>query len=355
MLYDATPIFKVGGSERGELGRDAVDLAIEEDIGGLRRLSLRLTAVGPQPQGRDEQLLYLDGAVLDFGSELEVALGPERSTVFKGQVSAIELVMTQGEAPEVRVLAEDKMMALRMTHRFETYENVSDADLLQQIAGRHGLTAQADVDGPTYKTVQQWNQSDLAFLRERAARLHADLWLEDGKLRMAARDRRNGNQLTLIQGGDLLDVEIRADLAHQRSTVKVGGFDETGADAIDEEAGASAVAAEAGAGRHGPAVLGQALKDFDSYRVREMPFADAEATALARGEMLRRARRFVSVRGVTTGSPKLTVGSALKLERVGALFEGEGYHVTRVAHRFDLSHGFRTHFEAERAWIGRAP
>lgn len=354
LLYDSTPAISVGGSARGELSRDVTELLIEEDGQGLRRLSMRLNALGPQRQGRDEQLLYLDGAVLDFGSELKVALGAGATTVFEGKVSALELSMTQSETPEVRVLAEDKLMLLRMRHRFCTYEDMSDADILQQIAGQHGLQAQADISGPSYKTVQQWNQSDLAFLRERARRLHADLWLSGSTLHMAARPQRNGSRLTLIQGAELLDVEIRADLAHQRSEVKLGGFDEVGKAAIDETADASAVAGEASGGRHGPGMLASALQDCASYRVREMPFATAEASALAKAELQRRARRFVTARGVTSGSAAMTVGSQLKLERVGRLFEGDGYYVTRVQHRFDLKHGFRTEFEAERAWLGSA-
>ena len=74
-------------------------------------------------------------------------------------------------------LAEDKLMSLRMTRRMKTYENVSDADIAQTIAQEHGLAAEADAPGPTYDVVQQWNQSDLAFLRERARLLQAEIWI----------------------------------------------------------------------------------------------------------------------------------------------------------------------------------
>jgi hypothetical protein len=33
---------------------------------------------------------------------------------------------------------------------------------------------------------------------------------------------------------------------------------------------------------------------------------------------------------------------------VSGPFEGDGYYVTHVRHTFDLKHGFRTRFEAER-------
>ncbi len=47
----------------------------------------------------------------------------------------------------------------------------------------------------------------------------------------------------------------------------------------------------------------------------------------------------------------MVVGSRLTLQQVGTPFDGEGYYVTRLRHTFDLVHGFRTRFEAERATI----
>lgn len=356
-LFDSTaPKFYIGGRERIELARDLNTLRLEEDVEGMKRLSFTLGAVGPQRGSRDEQLLYLDGQTFDFGSEIEVAMGPasRQLTVFKGRVSGIQLTLQQGQSPEVRVLAEDALMDLRMTRRFKTYEDMSDADILREIAGQHGLQAQADVQGPTYSVVQQWNQSDLAFLRERAQRLQADVWVHDGTLHLASRDGRGGSRLTLVQGNDLLAVEIRADLAHQRTEVKFGGFDEAGKDAIDEDAGRGVVSAESSGGRNGPEVLESAFGERVSHWVRQVPLKDDEARDWAKAEMLRRARSFIGVRGLTLGSAAMIAGSVLRLERVGPLFEGDGYYVTRVAHSFDTRNGFRTEFEAQRAWIGRA-
>jgi uncharacterized protein len=229
---------------------------------------------------------------------------------------------------------------------------VSDADIVQQIASQHGLSAQADVSGPTWQIVQQWNQSDLAFLRERARRLAAEVWIADDVLHLATRDNRNGNALTLIQGNNLMNVRLRADLAHQRSKVVIGGFDDADQDAIDEDAGSSDIATEAQGNTHGAQVLERAFGERVSYRVRDVPLQDSQATALARAALLSRARRFVTVSGVADGSTGIRVGTLLKLERVSPVFEGDGFYVTRVRHQFDLEAGFRSHFEAERAWTG---
>ena len=350
------PEITVDGRANAELARDVCLLQVDEDVHGLRRLLATFVAVGPRAGEQNEQLNWLDGVVLDFGKELRVAMGPSdaRTEMFVGKLSALELSMAQGRAPEVVCLAEDRLMDLRMTRRFKTYENVSEADLVQQIAGEHGLRALADVAGPTWPLAQQWNQSDLAFLRERARRLAAEVWVDGDALHMATRDKRGGNALTLIQGSNLLQVRLRADLAQQRSKVVVGGFDDADQDAIDEDADAGAIAAEAQGNTHGAQVLQRAFGERVSYRVRDVPLADAEASAMASAALLGRARRFVSVSGVADGNTAVRVGSLLRLERVSPLFEGDGFYVTRVRHQYDQTSGYRTNFEAERAWLGRA-
>ena len=348
------PELRVDGQPRDELARDLARLQVDEDINGMTRLSAKLIAIGPREGERDEQLNWLDGQVLDFGTEIVVAMGASdaRADLFTGRLSAFELKMDQGRTPEVSILAEDRLMDLRMTRRFKTYEDVSDADLVDQIALEHGLSGAAEVEGPSWPFVQQWNQSDLAFLRERARRLGADLWVEGNRLHMATRDRRPGERVTLIQGSNLIQVRLAADLAHQRSAVVVGGFDEVQQDAIDEEAGSEAVAAEAQGHTHGIQVLERAFAERKSHRVREVPLFDAEAAALARAALLGRARRFLTATGVADGSTAIRVGARLRLERVSPMFEGDDYYVTRVCHQFDVTNGYRTHFEAERPWIG---
>ena len=154
-----------------------------------------------------------------------------------------------------------------------------------------------------------------------------------------------------MRGNHLIDLEARADLAHQRTKVKVSGYDASAREHIEEEADSSAIQAEISGGRTGVSILETALGERISYRVREVPLTDSEARAFVRAEMLRRARAFVTVTGTTRGSPDMVVGSKLTLQRVGHPFDGGGYYVTRVCQVYDLTHGHRTHFEAERPTI----
>lgn len=358
-LYGSSaPVLRLDGERSAALARDLLRLEVSEDTQGMKRLAVRFGATGPQPTGDNETWLHLDGTELDFGKRLEVSIGPAAAarTVFAGRISAIETELREGGQQEVLVFAEDALMALRWMHRCKTFEDVTDADIVRSIASEHGLTAQVDADGPTHRVVQQWNQSDLAFLRERARLLQAEIWVEDTTLNFATRSRRPAPELTLINvntdvglaGIKLLALNARADLAHQRSEVHVAGYDVAGRERIDESAGASDVQAEAGPGRLGVDLLGQAFSTFKTHRLREVPLSSDVAGVWARAEILRRARGFVRVRGLTDGSPEMIVGSSLTLQGVGPMFSGGRYRVTQLTHRYDLQHGHRTAFEAER-------
>jgi phage protein D len=353
-LYGShAPVFKVDGDVKHELGRDVIYLEIEENTDGLRNCTARFVNLGPKEGHVTEQMLYFDGTFVDFGRKLEVTIGPgqDQRVVFSGPVSALEHRFTEGGAPEAVIFAEDALMKLRMTRRSKAYENKTDAQIAQEIASRHGLNADADATGPSYDVVQQWNQSDLAFLRARARLIQAEVWADDDTLKFKSRGSRSGTTLTLVAGNELMRVRIRADLAHQRTEVKVSGYDAQARDVIDESAGADEISSEAEGGRTGPTILQNAFGDRQSYRVREVPLTGDEARQWAKAEMLRRARGFVRVNGLARGQPDMVVGSKLELQRVGAPFEGDGYYVTRVCHTFERRNGHLTHFEAERAHL----
>jgi uncharacterized protein len=345
------PVLSVEDRTQGALGRDLLRLDIEEGTLGLRTLVAHLHAVGPESDGSTAQLSYLDGELVDVGKSIEVALGPpdgERQ-LFRGTISAIEVSFAEGRAPYVTVFAEDALMRLRMRERTATYIDMSDSDIVAEIAGDHGLGAAADAAGPTYPVVQQWEQSDLGFVRDRALRLNAEVWVDsDDVVHFADRDQREGADLQLVQGNELICVHARLDLAHQRTAVQMRGWDDRQVAAISETAGADVIAAEVAGGRTGPDVVAGVFTDSSLSRARRDVLSAETARAYAEAEMRRRARGFVSVDGITAGSPDLVPGARLELRRAGRPFDGGGYRVCHAHHSYDLAVGHRTRFKAER-------
>ncbi|MBK5224426.1 MAG: phage late control D family protein [Acidimicrobiia bacterium] len=350
------PVISIDSRTEGALARDLLRLDIEEGTMGLRTLVAHLHAVGPDSDGSTEQLSYLDGQVVDIGRTIAVALGPpggERQ-LFTGTISAIEVSFTEGGAPFVSVFAEDALMRLRLRQRTATYTDMSDADIVAEIAADHGLGSACDAEGPTYPMVQQWEQSDLGFIRDRASRLNAEVWVDsDDVVHFADREQRTAADLLLVQGNELISVQARVDIAHQRSDIERRGWDDLAVAAIAESAGGDVVAAEVSGGRIGPDVVAEVFAESARSCGRHDVLSTAAAQAYATADMRRRARQFVTVDGVTAGTPDLVPGARLDLRRVGRPFEGDGYRVSHAHHSYDLVVGHRTRFRAERPAMAR--
>lgn len=352
-LFPARPSIRVDGQIDTALGEQYLTaMLVEESVYGLFRCEATFTNWGPR-NGGGEGLVHFDRRTLDFGKPFSAEFGPPDNTnaVFAGRISAIEARYPQGRPPELTILAEDRFQDLRMERRTRSFEDVSDADVIKQIASAQGLTAQVDVQGPTYRVLAQLNQSDLAFLRERVAAIDAEIWIDNRTLYAQMRARRSSGTIAFAYGRNLLEFSVLADLADQRTAVHVCGWDVGGKQAIDEQAGASVLGSELNSLRSGSAVLGQALAQRRERIVSAVPLSSDEARRMAEARYRERARRFVHGSGTVDGNVRVRVGAIVDLSGLGPLFDGK-YYVTLARHTFDQRHGYRTFFECERPGIG---
>jgi phage protein D len=273
--------------------------------------------------------------------------------VFQGRISGLEAEYPQHGGSQILVLAEDRLQDLRMTRRTRVFEDMTDQDVLQQIAGEHSLTPQLSLSGPTHKVLAQVNQSDLAYIRERARSAGAEVWVEGTTLHAASRTDRDGGTINLAYGVNLLSFSVRADLTHQVTEVSVAGWDVAAKDAIEETADESTISAELNGGTSGASILGQAFAARKERVVYTVPLSGEEARAVAEARYREIARRFVTGSGVADGDARLRVGSTLTLSGLGSLFDGT-YDAVRVRHTYDSVYGFRTEFDLERPGLGPA-
>src|SRR5215217_4540927 len=187
-LKESRPTVVVDNEVNGPLGGGLLTLMIVENTNGLYRCEAKFGNWGEKNSTTD--FLYFDRRVLDFGKDFEIKLGAD--SIFKGKIMALEGNFPEGQSPEISVLAEDRFQDLRMTRRTRTFSDVTDSDVFTRVANDHGLTSDVDVRGPRYKVLSQTNQSDLAFLRERARASDAEVWMDGSTLHAKARSGRGG-------------------------------------------------------------------------------------------------------------------------------------------------------------------
>jgi uncharacterized protein len=348
-FYSVRPTVEVDGSANESLAADLVGLLVEETSHGLYRCEATFANWGPR--GRDAGFLWFDRDVLDFGRSLVVGAGSgaAEGTLFEGRIYGLEGHYPPDRAPEITVLAEDRFQDLRMTRRTRTFEDVSDRDVFERIGRDHQLERALDLAGPTHRVLAQLNQSDLAFLRERARAIGAEVWVTGRTLHARPRPGRAGQAVTLSLGQGLIAFSVLADLATQRTAVTVGGWDVETKAGIAAEATESAVRSELNGFRSGAAVLQEAFGAHAERIVHMAPFTEEEARALAEAQFRAAARRFVTGRGEAEGDARLRVGATVELLGLGPLFDGR-YTLTEVRHTIG-GEGFRSAFTVERPGI----
>lgn len=107
--------------------------------------------------------------------------------MFSGEVVSADPNYGVGGAPGLEVRAFNLLHRLTRGKRSQSFERVTDHQLVDQIAAKHGLTAAYDGIDVRHRRVYQHNQTDLEFLRTRAARLNAQIWCEDKTLFFSSR------------------------------------------------------------------------------------------------------------------------------------------------------------------------
>ncbi len=347
-LYVLTNRIKIDGEFNAEVSGNIVAASVTETVDGLYACEIELLNHGAGG------FMYFERDVLDFGMEIEfsVGLGSSEEKLFQGYVTAMEATYMEGGGARLTLLAEDALQNLRMTRRSRTFEDMSDEDVMREIAQEHSLQPDfADLVGPTHRVLAQNNLSDLAFVRQCARRLNAELWLDGRNLHAAPRSSRGSERVTLAFGANLQSFNVLADLSHQCTKFSVGGWDVQGKDAIHETAGSSTISNELNGFQGGGEILEDAFGERIGSYVHNAPHSIEEARAIAEAEYRMRARRFVTGSGTADGDPKIRVGTILELSKLGTMFDGD-YYITSTAHTVDLNNGYKTRFEVERAGIG---
>lgn len=342
------PSLWVNGAEQPALAAGLMVMSIRENVTGLYRCEALFG--NWNPGSSSDGFTYFDRRLLEFGKSFQVRHND--TALFDGRIMALEGRFPQGMPPQIVVLAEDRLQDLRMTRRTRSFAQMGDADVFRQLASDHGLSAQIDVSGPTCEAITQVNQSDLAFLRERARGLDAEIWVDGSTLHVQPRSGRYSTPLQLNYGDHLREFTVTADLAGQRTSLVAHGWDIAAKSALRSQADAAAIANELNGDSSGAAILSATIGDRVESVAHSLPMSSTEVQAHAEAMFRATARRFVIGRGVAETNTRLRVGAQVDLQGLGVLFSGR-YYVSQVHHVFDGTSGIRTEFTGERAGIGQ--
>ncbi len=272
-----------------------------------------------------------------------IATDPAKVTIFKGEVVGVEPTYRAGGESKVVVRAFNKLHRLSKGKKSKTYQDQSDQDICSTIAGVHSLQAECGSSPKiTHKHVYQHNQTDLEFLRVRAARLGFSVWVDDAKLFFDAPkvDQDSGIELKLTDNQAsahfLKMFAARLSSAAVVNKVTVRGWDPVKKEEVVGEA--SAAASKLG-GKHAASAsgdFGQAV----TFTVDHPIFSVDEAKAIAKAKLGELMMSFLTAeaecRGHSAYKPGIVVTIEVNKDDPDDPFNGK-YLVAGVTHKY--SHG----------------
>src|SRR5687767_14053926 len=175
----------------------------------------------------DDDLDIVDNGPFAAGKALEVEF-PDFSThrlsrVFAGEITSLDLDLTEGFTATFTVRAYDRSHRLSRGRKTKAFVNVTDSDIVKQLVGSAGLSATVDATTTVYPHLFQHNQTDLAFIHERAKRIGFEVLVDDRTLFFRQPEGHRG-QVTLTWGINLRSFKPHLSLVGQVNEVLVKGW-----------------------------------------------------------------------------------------------------------------------------------
>src|SRR5665213_310643 len=351
-VYSAIPTVQVDGQANDKVTAQLLSMEMREHEGGMSSLEMRLSNFGTSSSGLAD-MVFEDGSIIKLGSAILIYAGTVSSPteIFRGKVTALEGRFPSDGPPDLVVLAEDALQSGRMARRTKNWDSTTLGDIATQIAGNLGLTPVLDGLDTNIGTQQQFNESDLHFLRRLLARYDADMQIVGAELHASPRSQAQRNSIEIDLKSQLKEVRVVADLSQQVTQVTATAWDYAQGQKVSVTSQTTSLGP--GSGQTGSYWQQQAMAPRYEQIGRFAALDTADAQALVDADYAQRSRSFVVAHGVSEGNPNLRVGSYLKLNGLGPRFSNT-YYTNATVHHFDTANGYETRFCAECAYLGGA-
>ncbi|MGI8856583.1 MAG: VgrG-related protein [Thermomicrobiales bacterium] len=292
----------------------------------------------------DAHLHWVDFAGLAPGKTVQISAksGQKEQPVFDGEIVELEPEFSPS-MPLVVVRAFDRLHRLARGRFVRSYLNVSDADLVRKIGQEVGLQVAMDATSQVHAYVLQNNQTNLEFLRGRAAALGYTLFVQ-GKTLHCEPPRADGQPVPLEWGATLSAFTPRMTTTGQVDDVTVRGWDPATKREIVGRAQKGHGAPSVGEAKSGGELAHSAFNLPAQGLVTNRPVRNqATADQLAQAHADHAAARFIEAEGATGGNPAIIAGASVHVSAVGDRFSGT-YLVTSAVHLFNAKEGYTTQF-----------
>ncbi len=320
-----------------------VSITVEEDVNLPGMFALELI----QLDDSRSTIPLLDDAQFAPGGAIEIQLGyvKQMQTVLKGEITALEPEFNISRSPGLIVRGYDHRHRLQRGRKTRTFVQQKDSDIATQLANDAGLSPQVTDSEVTHEYILQADQTDLAFLQERARRIQYEVLINDKTLIFQPSSNNASANLTLSLLDDLLEFSPRLSLMGQVSEVKARGWNLKDKTVLIGQATATAVAAMGGT-QNGAAIAQSTFGDILDGVSQYPGMNQAELDQLAKACLNHTALTLITGEGSCLGHPDVRAGKVITINGIGTRFSGD-YYVTAASHRY-VNGSYTTHFTVQR-------
>jgi phage protein D len=283
-------------------------------------------------------------STLEIGSPVEVKVGDNAGTsIYKGEIVGLEPIYKGGDKSKILVRAMNKFHRLLRKRKSVTFTDKTDQQILSQVVGDAGLSLEWKHEKTiTYKHVYQHNQTDMEFLRTRAARMGCHVWCVDTKVYVQQPELQGAGVAELSvddakDGASLRMFAPRLNSSALVNKVTVKGWNPETKELISGEATVSGSKLGSQTGMAASSAFGS----DETFTVDHPIWDKAEAMALAKARLQEASLSYITGIAETAGSPVFELG---KLVKITANAKGEAdpfnglYYIMGLTHRFNASH-----------------
>ena len=343
-LYLNKPILKLNGANAPEeLMKDILEIVVDESLHMPSMFVLKIhntyvsASENSEPWRHENYFNIGDKISIGFEAgtteDIDFKETKKEDRLIDGEITGIEVDFTRKSEAHIVIRGYDVSHRLHRGRYNRSFLNCTDTDIVRRIANEAKIRiGQLDASNAVHEYVFQENQTNMEFLRERAAKIGFELFVQNDKIYF--RKPKSDGSLKLEWLEDVTSFDVRVTSAEQVSSVQVNSWDYTQKKLISETASKEQLVTETGNGKGSSTVQKFKTKQPPKMIVVDRPVATAnEAKQMAQALCDELGGEFVTADAKAEGNPKIRPGKVVELTKLGTRYSGK-YYMTGTCHHY---------------------
>ena len=263
------------------------------------------------------------------GTKIEILAGysQQNNLLFSGIVTSQTIKVGIATGPLLVVTAKDESVKMTVGRKNASYVNMRDSDVISQLIGKYGLTADVASTSVQIPETIQYYATDWDFMVARADVNGMVVTNALGKVKVLRPEATTEAELSLTYGMDIFSFEGDLDATHQYGHVQSSAWDYSRQQVIT----ATSATRDSGEGDLSSKTLSDVI-GLQNYGLQtSASLGQKELTAWAKAMTTK--SEFAKIRGALTfaGTELARVGGFIQINGFGGRFDGRGF-VSGVTH-----------------------